>query len=314
MDEKAVLAQQILGLLDQYAASNSLEHAYIVLYDEEFLNACQQLHFNITPSNFYSNVPIIDETDEFSTNTLDAEIYSNEAIFDEAKLAAFLTEISCFNDELLRLEKICATELDVFRTNSQFTYSDPSAYYSIIRHCKPANIVEIGSGFSTQIACEAVLKNEGDCQIHCFEPYPSEALASLGNINLTEKKAQDITVCELNELLTDGDILFVDSTHVVKEGSDVIHIILNLLPNLDKRVYVHFHDIFLPFGFPSSFLKKMLFWEEQYLLYAFLLDNPKVNVLFGTAYNTKHFPSEMQNFTIRDIGGGSSFWFEYNPA
>jgi len=105
----------------------------------------------------------------------------------------------------------------------------------------------------------------------------------------------------------------IDSTHTVKEGSDVIHIICKLLPKINKKVYVHFHDIFLPFCFPEDWVVgESRYWEEQYLIYAFLLGNKNTKVLYGSALCAHYFPELMTNFTYSKFPGGGSIWFELN--
>lgn len=97
------------------------------------------------------------------------------------------------------------------------------AYYCFIRKFRPHTVLEIGSGFSTLIAIEAVRKN-GTGQVICIEPYPRPFLEKHTDIQLRKQKAQDLSAAVLDGLLQDGDIFFIDSTHTVKTGSDCLHI------------------------------------------------------------------------------------------
>src|SRR5207249_2533368 len=133
-------------------------------------------------------------------------------------------------------------------------------------------------------------------------------------ITLLKRKAQALPLEFLNESLEDGDFLFIDSTHTVKTGSDCLHIYLRLLPQIERSIYVHVHDVFLPFGMPMDWLlNKQIFWTEQYLLLALLTDNPKVKVLYGSAY---HYALNHEALNVfmnnKWPSGGSSFWFEYD--
>ncbi|MGZ7079304.1 MAG: class I SAM-dependent methyltransferase [Thermoanaerobaculia bacterium] len=198
-----------------------------------------------------------------------------------------------------------------FWHNSQFTFSDALAYYCFIRWARPATIVEIGGGFSTLVAEEAVARN-GAGAIHVIDPFPRSFLRRSG-VQLHIRNAQDISADFLNDLLRDGDILFIDSTHTVKTGSDCLHIYLRLLPAIRRRVLVHVHDVFLPFGVPQEWLlDKQIFWTEQYLLMAFLLDNPKASVLFGSAWHAHANRPQLERLMDgKSDAAGGSLWFEY---
>lgn len=140
-------------------------------------------------------------------------------------------------------------------------------------------------------------------------------MKNLENVDLIIKQAQDIQPDELNEKLSDGDILFIDSTHTVKNGSDVIHLITRVLPYITKKIIIHFHDIYIPFIMPRYFVDQMCFWSEQELLYAFLLNNKRAVVVYSSQYCNAHFSSLMNEFTFSGVfGGSSSIWFKYNGS
>ena len=97
----------------------------------------------------------------------------------------------------------------------------------------------------------------------------------LNGVDLVTKPAQDLESDFFNVLLDDGDILFIDSTHTVKHDSDVLHIYLRILPEIQKSIAVHVHDIYLPKPLPMNLLRDhQIYWNEQYLLYSYLLSNP----------------------------------------
>lgn len=306
---KKLLAEKIVKMINEF----QIKHKNHILYDIDFLNECQKLGFNLTASNFYSNTPIVSETNEITETLFSSPKYNDDKLFNENLIKEYFKQIKIFASEFKNIDKIANQSFEEFKKNSQFNHSDALAYHCIIRKEKPKNIVEFGCGFSSKVSYHSSNLNQGKCNIYCFEPYPSEDLLNLNGVVIDKRKAQEVSSEELNSYLCDGDILFIDSTHVVKEGSDVLHLFLSLLPKLKSRVFVHVHDIFLPFNFPSSYLEKQCFWEEQYLLYALILDNPKVNVIYGSTYNSIYLENEMKGFSISNAIGGGSFWFEYDP-
>lgn len=163
------------------------------------------------------------------------------------------------------------------------------------------------------------MKKNGYGELICIEPFPRPFITAAGKdgrLQLRTLPAQEITAYMLNSILENGDILFIDSTHTVKTGSDCIHIYLRLLPQINKKIIVHVHDIFLPFGMPQNWLiEHQIYWTEQYLLLALLIGNPRAKLLFGSAYHN-YFNAENLSQLMHgqaQIGGGS-FWFEYDGS
>jgi predicted O-methyltransferase YrrM len=276
----------------------------------------QSLGINITPVNFYANTPSISEIQNSFEYSSELPPYMDESIFNQKNMTKVLLELDKysheFNPETAGDEITCES---FFWQNSQFSYSDAMAYYTFIRKQKPAKIVEIGSGFSSLVALEAIKKN-GMGELICIEPFPRpfiEKLADKKALNLVKKLAQEITPDYLNGILNDRDILFIDSTHTVKTGSDCLHIYLRLLPKIRKNLLVHVHDVFLPFGMPQKWLLEFqIFWTEQYLLFAWLLDNPKTTALYGSHYHKVFSPELLDRFmSQKSTPGGGSFWFNY---
>jgi hypothetical protein len=286
----------------------------LVWEPKEVRREVQKQGVNVIPANFYSSVPSIDEIETSFEYKEGAPPYLNESIFNAGRLREFLAELipfaHAFEPPTQGDEKTCADGF--FWENGQFTSCDAMAYYAFIRKVKPKHIVEIGSGFSTLVAIEA-LKANGAGRITCIEPFPRPFLENRGDIELLQVKAQDVTPEQLNSMLEDGDVVFIDSTHTVKTGSDCLHIYLRLLPAIKKNVYVHIHDIFLPFGLPQHWLLDLqIYWTEQYLVAAWLQDNPKTTVLYGSMYH-RHFNKGLMDDLMhgRFQTKGASFWIDY---
>lgn len=275
----------------------------------------QDEKINIVPANFYSDIPLVDDIlNSFEYRSPSSEIYNSE-IFHRDNIAAFIDDISVYSSEFSPpQEGNVDRPQGFFWKNPAFSYADAMSYYCVIRHFKPNRVLEIGSGFSTLIADQAITKN-GSGSITLIEPYPKEFLRRIKSVdNIIESFVQDISVSDLVSLVEASDIWFIDSTHTVKIGSDCLYIYLKVMPEISKDIVVHTHDVFLPFGVPQKkALEKHIYWTEQYLLYAYMLDNPKIEVLFGSAYVNSLMPSAMSKLMSNKFpGGGGSIWYKLN--
>lgn len=155
---------------------------------------------------------------------------------------------------------------------------EAQALHGVVRHFKPRRIIEVGSGVSTYCSVRALEMN-GQGEIFCIEPYPSQALKRFPQVRIIESMVQQ-TPFETFDLLESNDLLFIDSTHTVKPGSDVNFLILEVLPRLRSGVIVHFHDIYLPYDYQIDILNTTFQWSETSLLRAFLIHNSKAEILF----------------------------------
>jgi hypothetical protein len=198
--------------------------------------------------------------------------------------------------------------------NGSYPAFDAAVLYSMVRALKPSRIVELGSGHSTLVTAEAVRDNAAEgapCRFEAYDPYPgvaSEALPGLEALHRTP--AQELPPA-LFEGLGAGDVLFVDTTHTVKTGSDVNFVLLDVLPRLAPGVVVHVHDIYLPYEYPRGFAESFgLYWAEQYMLQAFLSMNPGYEVLLSTVALTRGRTDDLRARLpdrSQDLGG-SGFW------
>jgi len=201
--------------------------------------------------------------------------------------------------------------------NGQFERQDPRVLFCMLKWVRPKRIVEVGSGYSTLLMMDVNQRFlGGSAAITCVEPYPRPFLRLAhyaGEITLLERRAQDLPIGMLTTLDA-GDVLFVDSSHVSKTGSDVNRIILQVLPRLKPGVYVHFHDIFIPADYPKEWIAQGLSWNEQYLLQAFLDFNPCFRVVYGSAIARELHPRELKQFLGDNPAHGGSFWLQRREA
>ena len=229
----------------------------------------------------------------------------------------FLNSLLPYSNELKNFPLVkTSDQVSYYYENGSFQYGDGELYYSVIRKNKPKRIIEVGSGFSTLIALEAIKKNReensaGITQLTCIEPYEMPFLEGL-EINLIREKIEDVNPSIFNAL-QNNDILFIDSSHVIRPGGDVNYLILKILPLLNKGVWVHFHDIFIPDNYPMEWLRdEFRLWNEQYLLEAFLMNNEAYEIVCAMHYLNDNFKKEVNNvFSILASQGKnapSSFW------
>jgi len=178
---------------------------------------------------------------------------------------------------------------EFYYNNERFTVGDAEILYSIIRFFKPGRIIEIGSGMSTLIAAEAVKKNKKEVSGYlaehiCIEPYPKRWLKNKKEIILYEMYLEKIDR-SLFEKLGENDILFIDSTHMIKPQGDVLTEYLEILPTLKPGVIIHIHDIFTPRNYPDEWiLEEISFWNEQYLVEAILSHSDKFKIMLALNY------------------------------
>ena len=171
--------------------------------------------------------------------------------------------------------------------NPYFTYSDAIGYALMLRHLRPQRVIEVGAGYSTALALDVdELFLGGQTQFLFVDPDPGRLTELVSEAELAGRlmpqPVQDVPL-ERFEELGSGDILFVDSSHVLKAGSDVQHLIDEVLPRLSPGVHVHFHDVFYPFEYPPSWLATGCAVNEAYALRALLQSSTGYEiVLFNT--------------------------------
>jgi hypothetical protein len=202
-----------------------------------------------------------------------------------------------------------------YSRNDQFSWLDARALFVLLRQWRPRRIVEVGSGYSTLLMCDQKRRYLGTAtRLECVEPYPRAFLGnpSLGIDALHVKKVQEMPL-ELFTGLGAGDVLFIDSSHVAKTGSDVNFLYLEVLPVLRPGVRVHIHDIFLPLEYPREWVHEGRHWNEQYVLRAMLTHSARYRVLFGSTFARLHFPAQLlavvDDPEVAQFGGGS-LWLE----
>jgi predicted O-methyltransferase YrrM len=198
-----------------------------------------------------------------------------------------------------------------FYENPNYSYADAIVLYSMIRYLRPRRIIEVGSGYSS---CAMLDVNElffdNSISFTFIEPYP-QLLRSLlkegdrDRIQILGHRIQDVDANVFREL-GESDILFIDSSHVSKTGSDVNYIVFKVLPLLKAGVYIHFHDVKYPFEYSMDWIQEGRSWNETYMLRAFLQYNHTFDIEFFATYllhtHREIFESDLP-LCLKDEGG-----------
>ncbi|MEK7255540.1 MAG: class I SAM-dependent methyltransferase, partial [Bacteroidota bacterium] len=198
--------------------------------------------------------------------------------------------------------------------NDFYSYTDGITLYSMMRHFQPKRIVEVGSGHSSALMLDTKEHFKMDTELVFIEPFP-ERLNSL--LRQNDREQCRVVVSPVQEVdpaffagLGKNDILFIDSSHVVKTGSDLHYLIFKVIPALNPGVLIHFHDVFYPFEYPKNWVFMGRNWNEDYFLRAFLMYNNAFRIRFFAHFLHAHYNHVFANMPLcyKNIGG--NIWLE----
>lgn len=279
-----------------------------IYHNPELWRFVESRGYHVTPVHFYQPIPDTQSLDAiYRAESAMAGINWNEAgqlrLLSE-DMPQFAAEYEQFFQHFQAAGQFAGKRLE-------FLGHDPAVYHFMIRQFQPHRIVEVGAGFSTLVAANAAALN-ADSEVYAIEPYSNDYLDWLtGQIHLVNQTVETVDLAFFDKL-QENDILFIDSSHVVKAGSDVCYLVLEILPRLQPGILVHFHDIFLPFEYPRSWLQeRRIFWNEQYLVQAFLIHNRRANILFANCFMANRHRKLMERNLPGSNGvGGGSLWLK----
>jgi predicted O-methyltransferase YrrM len=285
-------------------------------HDPTYFELWESYGFHVTGSHFYQPIP--------DTRALPPSLWDRVSALPgidmrEDQQKQLLSDIAAsFKHEYTAIPEGASTqEFQYYLGNAAFEAVDAEMLFGLIRLFKPRRMYEVGSGFSTLLAADALRRNHADgysCRFIAIEPYPSAKLQTElpPEVELWRVPVQEVSLSEF-ESLGENDILFIDSSHVCKIGSDVQFLFLEVLPRIRPGVVVHMHDIFMPLEYPKHCgLDCGRFWNEQYLLQTFLSFNVAFEVLWaGYWMHTKHPDLLTKAFPSYKAGvWPGSFWFQ----
>ena len=267
------------------------------------------------PGHYYSPLPSRAEYDRVAPR-----VYAQENplpgidIRQKEQFRLFARLVRWYAD--MPFKRSLSPPLRYYFDNPAYSYADAFYLYAMMREFKPARIVEVGSGFSSCVMLDTneLFLNNNTC-FQFIEPYPERLLSLLHPEEIPRTFihaccVQDVDLSVFTQLQP-GDFLFIDSSHVAKVGSDVLHLLNTVLPCLNKGVIIHFHDIFYPFQYPPDWLDNGIAWNECYFLHAFLQYNAFFSIVLFGHYLGLKFPqmlSKSAPLCLRNTGG--SLWLE----
>lgn len=266
-----------------------------------FLLFERHFRIHVTPVHYYSPIPNVSDLPSGTFK----KIYSDTGIDWnlEGQLEYLQSVFAKYRDEYEPLP------------NTGLTLVDSFILYAMIREKKPGVMIEVGSGETTKISLLALGKNKEEghnYQFYAIEPYPGEKLRGIHEtgFQLIDKKLEDIDP----GFLSAADLFFIDSSHVSKVGSDVNYEILEIVPNLKKGSVIHWHDIMFPGEYFGDWVREgCMFWNESYLLNAFMLFNDTFRIVWASRYMQLNHTELMANafsYFKPDRHRCTSFWIE----
>jgi predicted O-methyltransferase YrrM len=269
----------------------------------------------VPPGHFYSPFPDMDDYERRAAGLLDpgrqlAGLDLREA--EQLDLAATLVALAADAD--LAEHEADRGRRRYWLDNFAYAYGDGVVLQGMLRHLRPRRVVEVGSGFSSALILDTADAHLPDAEITFVEPYPElvEGLLRPGDdrrVTIHRAPVQDVDP-GVFAALGPGDVLFVDSTHVSKAGSDVNHLLFEVLPRLEVGVWIHLHDIFHPFEYPTAWVREGRAWHEAYLVRAFLSFNPAFAIRWFQSFMWAHHRPVLDRMPWIDRNPGGNLWLE----
>jgi hypothetical protein len=264
----------------------------------------------VPPGHYYS--PIVNKEEVLIR--IEA-LYGKKEDFEGIKLNVDkqLMLVQSFKELNPPFTESASPDLRYYYQNNYYSYSDGLVLFGMLNTLQPRKVIEVGSGFSSALFLDfKELNSDMDLELSFIEPFPENRLNKLiksdDHIKLYQNFVQDVPL-DIFERLNKNDILFIDSSHVSKAGSDLNHMLFNILPILKSGVIIHFHDIAYPFEYPLDWIEEGRSWNEIYLLRAFLMHNTAYETMLFTSYLSHLYTNELKEVNpLFSIENGSSFW------
>jgi len=191
--------------------------------------------------------------------------------------------------------------------NGYYDSPDADALYLMIRRFEPRRVIEVGCGNSTRVTRQAIIDGGFASQITAVDPYPRADIAHV--VDHFEQKRLEEVDPSLFQQLEAGDVLFIDSSHVVRMSNDVAHLFCRIIPALKPGVVIHVHDVFLPYEYPKRFFYDCPGWGEQYMLHA-LLQSAAYSMLWPGYFLQQDRPDAVDALPFLKDGRAQSIWVQ----
>lgn len=269
----------------------------------------------VPPGHYYSPVVDVDEArahlarmDHAPTHVPGIDIDKAAMLQEWQALLPFLST--------LRFPETKTTSSRYAFDNPSYSWGDGSVLNAMLRRHKPHRLIEVGSGWSSACTIDTIEQYlDGQCEVTFIEPYPSLLRELLGT-TMVPTRILDMPVQKVPlqtfDALQAGDFLFIDSTHILRTGSDVCCELFDILPRLSPGVYVHIHDMFWPFEYPADWIvDDNRSWNELYAVRAFLTDNANWRITFFNNYFAKVAGSEIEATYPQFLkNAGGALWLQ----
>jgi predicted O-methyltransferase YrrM len=286
------------------------EHSYV----KGLFMKINPFNLNVPPGHFYSPIPDIKDVKarEEKIFTSSKDIYGVDLNVEvQQSLAAEFKKIY----ESLPFRDEPGNGFRYYYKNEMYGTSSGALLFCMLNFLKPRRIIEVGSGYSSALMLdtnEHVFSKSIDLTF--IEPYPLRLKKLLKpsdyqNVRIIEKRLEDVDFEVFSEL-EPNDILFIDSTHIAKIGSDVNTLIFEILPRLKKGVYVHIHDILYPFEYPKDWIYNGISWNEAYMFRSFLMYNEVFKIQFFNTYALQAFPDIIKEMPLFGVDIGGCLWLK----
>jgi predicted O-methyltransferase YrrM len=269
------------------------------------------------PGHCYSALVDIEEAKEYlpRVSTKESDVF-NAINIDFEEMDSLWKEMEpCFESAPWDLQP--QSHLRYYYRHGSYGFTDALVLSALLQVRTPKRFIEVGSGATSAVLLDTLEHlMSAEIDLTFIQPYP-KALQQVvreedkSKYKLITDKVQNVDIC-LYDQLEAGDMLFIDSTHIAKTGSDVVHEIIEILPRLKPGVLIHFHDIFYPFEYPAKWIVEgSRSWNEMYMLRAYLQDNPSYRIVMFNNYYVKMRQSESayrRERFVQNPGGG--IWLE----
>ncbi|CAN5400059.1 class I SAM-dependent methyltransferase [soil metagenome] len=266
------------------------------------------------PGHYYSPIPDLKKIKQYENSIFDSCKKNIPGIdLNEEGQKDLLDQFTSFNQEFpFKNIPQQNPKLRYYIKNNFFNKSDAFYLFAFLRKFKPKRVIEVGSGYSSAVILDTnniFLVNKVESTF--IEPYP-ERLKSLlkrddSNFTIIEKKVQYVNPHAF-KILEKDDILFIDSSHISKVGSDLNYILFQILPVLKPGVPIHFHDICFPFEYPKEWVMNGIYWNEAYLLKSFLMFNNNFEFLIFNDFLAIHHHVWLAENINHAKDPGGSLW------
>jgi hypothetical protein len=267
--------------------------------------------FHVYPRTFYSPFPVFEEMDwsqlKCSRQLPGINFREREALQLAEQISRFASELNAIPDERE------SSDGRFWFVNDAFTYFDAATLYGVLRHLKPKRYVELGCGFSSCISSRALACNAKDgaaCDAVYADPEPRCDLSQILETGRVVRQSVQKLSLDLFTGLEANDVLFIDTSHVLKVQSDVARELMQIIPSLSPGVWIHFHDVFSPYDYPEDWVRNKirLCANEQYGVECLLNGGDRYEVLLPLYLLWMEHRADLQRLFPRGRSRPQSFW------